>query len=133
MTTTALITGRDPARPDIFDSLRAGFAAVAAQARDVRIDYARLAAYAGELPDKPPANVLDVTHHYVGPPEAMAAYILALDSLNFGSGYKPLLKGEGWRMVQGSLYFTISTRLKEYFEQDGPLTASPWPTSTARK
>jgi hypothetical protein len=108
---------------DIFDALREGFAFVQSRAAQVKIDEARLAAFADSLPGKPPGNVLDVTHHYVGRPEDTAAYILALDSINFGSGYRPHLQQEGWRMEGDSLYFTLSTRLKEYYEQRGPLSA----------
>jgi hypothetical protein len=108
---------------DIFDALREGFAFVAAQAENVYIDNTRLAAFTAVLPSKPPGNVLDVTHHYVGRPEDTAAYILTLDAINFGSGYRPHLVDEGWQMVGNSLYFTISTRLKEWYEQRGPLSA----------
>jgi hypothetical protein len=107
---------------DIFAALREGFAFVHAKASHVRINEDRLASFADALPSKPPGNVLDVTHHFIGPPEEMASYILTLDSINFGSGYKPLLVKEGWKTVNGSLYFTISTRLKEYFERRGPLS-----------
>ncbi len=108
---------------DIFDALREGFAFVHAKATHVRINEAQLASFADALPSKPPGNVLDVTHHFIGPPEETASYILTLDSINFGSGYKPLLMKEGWKTVNGSLYFTLSTRLKEYFERRGPLSA----------
>lgn len=116
-------TSARAAQPDIFDVLREGFAFVHAKATHVRINEDRLAAFADQLPSKPPGNVLDVTHHFIGPPEETASYILTLDSINFGSGYKPLLVKEGWKTVNGSLYFTISTRLKEYFERYGPLSA----------
>lgn len=113
----------DTAPADIFDALREGFAFVAVQAENVYIDATRLAAFADTLPAKPPGNVLDVTHHYVGRPEDTAAYILTLDAINFGSGYRPHLVEEGWKMVGNSLYFTLSTRLKEWCEQRGPLSA----------
>ena len=109
---------------DIFQSVREGFAAVAAQARHVKIRHDRIGAYADSLPPAPPANVFDETHHYLGSAEETAAYVLALDAINFGSGYKPLMVKEGWDLIDGSIYFTVSTRLKNEFERAAPWTAA---------
>ena len=111
-------------KPDIFQSVRNGFAAVAAQADHVKIRYDRIKAYADSLPSVPPANVFDETHHYLGSEEDTAAYVLALDAINFGSGYKPLMVKEGWSLIDGSIYFTVSTRLKNEFERAAPWSAA---------
>ena len=111
-------------KPDIFQSVRDGFAAVAAQADHVKIRYDRIDAYADSLPPAPPANVFDESHHYLGNEEDTAAYVLALDAINFGSGYKPLMVKEGWNLIDGSIYFTVSTRLKNEFERAAPWSAA---------
>jgi len=104
---------------DLFSAVRRGFAAVAAQADHVSINYDALPAYAAALPAVPHENALDEAHHYYGDAASTAAYILTLDSINFGSGYEPDLVAEGWALVDNSLYYTISTRLKQYFETHG--------------
>lgn len=121
MPNRALLRAMTTHKPDIFQSVRNGFAAVAAQATHVKIRYDRIDEYADSLPPAPPANVFDETHHYLGSEEDTAAYVLALDAINFGSGYKPLMVKEGWRLIDGSIYFTVSTRLKNEFER-----AAPW-------
>jgi len=92
-------------------------------AKHVKIREDRIAAYAATLPNAPPANVLDGQHHYSGDAEGTACYILALDSVNFGSGYQRHLVMEGWELIDDSLYFSISSRLKNFFDRHGPLTA----------
>jgi hypothetical protein len=109
---------------NIFTTIRTGFAAVAHAADHVKIRHDRLDTYAATLPPAPPQNLFDPEHHYEGDAESTAAYVLALDAINFGSGYKPLMKAEGWNMIDGSIYFTVSTRLKQEFENAAPLTAA---------
>jgi hypothetical protein len=108
----------------LFDSMRRGFEYVAGNARFVKIDYQRLASFVRELPDQPPKNVLDSSHHFFGSEEETAGYILTLDSINFGSGFMPGLADEGWKLVNNSIYYTVSTRLKEHFDHKGALSAS---------
>lgn len=109
-------------RRRIFDDIRQGYEFVAARAASVTIHRDRLAAYARALPAVPPDRLFDAAHHYDGGSyEDMAAYVFALDAINFGSGYEPHLVAEGWGLIDHSLYFTISTRLKHYFEHNGPL------------
>lgn len=114
-----------PPERDIFDGIRAGFAFVAGAARDVAIDMAALESCAAALPGKmDEAETFDGAHHYIGGTEEdTAAYVLALDAINFGSGYKPALKEEGWTPIDGSIYYGVSTRLKHRFESGGPMTA----------
>lgn len=113
-----MLTKTQP-QTSVFDDIRAGFAFVAEQARHVKINHDRLADYARSLPLRHPATVFDSEHHFVGTPESTAAYVLALDAVNFGSGYEPYLVSEGWSLVDQGIYFTLSTRLKKRFEQGG--------------
>lgn len=108
----------------LFDDVRYGFAFVAEQAQHVNIRHDRLLDYSAILPDKSLDNTLDAEHHFSSPSiEETASYIIMLDAINFGSGYAPLMAAEGWEMIDHSTYFTLSTRLKHYFEQHGVVTA----------
>ena len=105
-------------RSSIFQEIRQGFASVAAQASHVKIRHDRLENYANSLPSAlPPENVFDAEHHYQGDAEATCAYAMLLDAINFGSGYKLDMASEGWKLVEGSTYYSISTRLKDAFEK----------------
>lgn len=97
--------------------VRTACAAVAAQAGWVRIRHERLAAYAASLPVGGGASPqLDPEAHFVGSPEATAAFILQLDAINFGSGYFPHLA----KLPGRSGYFTIATHLANHFRRHGP-------------
>lgn len=109
---------------DIFQLVRDGFAAVAAVADHVKIRHDRIDAYADAMVPVPQDDVFDTDHHFIGNEKDTAAYVLALDAINFGSGYKPLMVGEGWNLVDGSIYFTVSTRLKNEFENAAPWNAA---------
>lgn len=114
---------------NIFDQIRDGFRFVAGAARHVHIREDRLAAYALSLQPRPPANTLDDDHHYSSTdPEGLAAYVLSLDAINFGSGYKFKLVEEGWALQEGSIYYTVSTALKNCFD-----TCGPWSAATLRR
>jgi hypothetical protein len=98
-----------------FDRIRSASAAVMDRACDVSIDRAALERLAEELSDGPPPPTINPAHHYVGEPPETLAFILALDAINFGSGYFPfLVKRPGL-----SGYFTMATSLKEEWEQEG--------------
>jgi hypothetical protein len=100
----------------VLDEIRAAAAHIADSAQFVRIQPARLSQYANELPIGEAANPqLDPEAHYVGEPDAMLAYVVVLDAINFGSGYFPWLRKRPGR----SGYFTVATSLKEYFERRG--------------
>jgi len=103
----------------IFDNVLAGFAEVAAIARHVKIREDIIEQYVSSLPVELLKDVLDAEHHFTGDAESTASYILMLDSINFGSGYKPHLLAEGAQLINKSIYLTLSTRLKIYFEQEG--------------
>ena len=105
---------------DVLDQIREGCAEVARRARSVRIDDARLRALAAELAATPaPASHLDPAHQDLGSAEATLAYVLALDAINFGSGWFPHLR----KRPGLSGYFTIATALRERFEAKGPWSA----------
>jgi putative queuosine salvage protein len=103
------------------DQVRAACARIAADARSVRIDLDVLAALD---PGPPPA--LDAERHYVeGEPADVATYVLALDAINFGSGWFPTLRkrrGPDGTAVSG--YFTVAWGLADRFRALGPWTAA---------
>lgn len=87
-------------------------AAIAQGARWVRIDEARM----GDVePGAPPA--LDPERHYLeGPREDVAAYLLTLDAINFGSGWFPTLR----KRPGCSGYYTVAWGLADHFRAHGP-------------
>jgi hypothetical protein len=99
------------------DDVRAACAEIAANARSVRID---LDALAGLDPGAPPE--LDAERHYLeGEPADVAAYVLALDAINFGSGWFPTLRkrrGPDGAAVSG--YFTVAWGLADRWRALGP-------------
>ena len=98
------------------DALRQACAAVAEQARHVRINRDAIPAYAASLP---PAPEPDPRLH-TGTIETRAAFWLTLDAINFGSGWFPTLRKRPGR----SGYFTIATGLRERFDRHGPWGAA---------
>ncbi len=99
----------------VLDDIRAAAADVAARARWVTIDRDRLVAYAAEL---------EVDHDDSGDPgrapladePSTALFVLALDAINFGSGYFPWLK----KLPGQSGYHTVATRFRSWFEAERP-------------
>jgi hypothetical protein len=94
------------------DRVRENAAAIAASAQHVRIDLDR----AGEIePGSPPE--LDPERHYLeGSREDVAAYLLALDAINFGSGWFPTLR----KRPGCSGYYTVSWALADQWRAHGP-------------
>jgi hypothetical protein len=107
------------------DDVRAHAAAVAEDASFVEIDVDRL----GDVePGPPPA--LDPERHYLeGPPEDVAAYLLALDTINFGSGWFPTLR----KRPGSSGYFTVAWALAERFRASAPWSNADLRALTARE
>jgi hypothetical protein len=108
------------------DDVRAACAEIAAGARSVRIDEARLAAYDGGAGDGAIVDPgLDPVRHYLeGAPADVAMYTLALDTINFGSGWFPTLRkrvdptaSPPTRTVSG--YFTVAWNLADRFRAGG--------------
>lgn len=117
------MTAEKVLKTDILDDVRLGFATIVQMVGAVRLRLDKLDDYAKTLRPVPEDRVYDTTHHFIGTPEETAAYTLVLDSINFGSGYKPFLQEEGWQCLDNSIYFTIASRLKVYFEKNGAPTA----------
>jgi len=105
------------ARP--FAAVREACAEVTASARHVEIDAGALARYGAALPLEALGSNPTTFPRLGSEVEALAAYALCLDAINFGSGWFPqLAKPPGL-----SGYRTIETRLRERFERTGPFTA----------
>jgi hypothetical protein len=104
---------------ELSDRVRAACAQIAAGARSVSIDLDALEALD---PGAPPE--LDAERHYLeGEPDAVATYLLALDAINFGSGWFPTLRkrrGPDGKAVSG--YFTVAWGLADRFRALGPWT-----------
>src|SRR3954463_20766 len=96
------------------DEVRRHCATVAAGARWVAIDLEAL----GRIEPGPPP-VLDPERHYLeGPGVDVAAYLLALDAINFGSGWFPTLR----KRPGSSGYYTVAWALADRFREHGPWT-----------
>lgn len=106
---------------DVFERIRAACAEVAARARFVRIDEARLAARADALlRDPPPPPTWDARYHHVGSPESTLAFVVTWNAVNFGSGWFPVLRKRAG--LSGSL--TIVSALKDRFDARGAWSAA---------
>lgn len=108
----------------ICDQIRDRCRWVAERATHVRIDHDRLAAYATALPvealvDPTATTDSDPGRVGLGDAETTASFVVALDSINFGSGWFPTLR----KRPGMSGYHTIATSLREHVEATGPLTA----------
>ena len=100
----------------ICDEVRASCATIAARARSVTIDLDAL-----DRVEPGPAPALDPELHYLeGAPEDVARYVLALDSINFGSGWFPELHKRERHGAPLSGYFTVAWALADRFRAHGP-------------
>jgi hypothetical protein len=98
----------------LLDEVRESCAAIAASARHVQIDLDALADIGAA-----PAPELDPERHYLeGTPEDVAGYMLALDTINFGSGWFPTLR----KRPGCSGYFTVAWALADRWRETGPLS-----------
>jgi hypothetical protein len=105
----------------IFQEIREGCRQVAEGAALVRIDEARLAEYARDLPvAEIGAATLDPATHYVGHGRDTLAFILVLDAINFGSGYFPHVQ----KRPGHSGYFTMAAGLNDWFLAEGVPSAA---------
>lgn len=110
--------GRQDSGGSLFDEIRAAAAEVTRRARDVRIDEERLDAFAAALAAAPIAyEDLDPMHDFVGEPERALAFTIALDAINFGSGWFPVLR----KRAGLSGYRSIATACRE-----SVLAGDPW-------
>jgi hypothetical protein len=94
------------------EQVRANAAAIARSARYVSIDLDRLSSV-----EPAPPPVLDPERHYLeGSREDVAAYLLVLDSINFGSGWFPTLA----KRPGCSGYSTVAWALADRWRAEGP-------------
>jgi hypothetical protein len=94
------------------EQVRANAAAIAGSARYVSIDMDRL-----DSVEAAPPPVLDPERHYLeGSREDVAAYLLVLDSINFGSGWFPTLR----KRPGCSGYYTVAWALADRWRAEGP-------------
>lgn len=94
------------------DQVREGCRSIAESARFVSIDLDRIV----EL-DPGPLPELDADRHYLeGTPEDVGDYMLALDTINFGSGWFPTLR----KRPGCSGYFTVAASLADRWRSVGP-------------
>ncbi len=101
---------------DVLGQVVPSCARVAAAARHVRIADERIDEYARVLLDETPPPLDDPARRPHGSPEQTAAYVLALDAVNFGSGWFPDL----WGVPPGGGYFLLARAL----ETAEPITAA---------
>ncbi|HEX2414131.1 MAG TPA: queuosine salvage family protein [Thermoleophilaceae bacterium] len=99
----------------LLDEIRESCAGVVAGARHVKIDLAALSA----LEPAEPAGLDPERHYLEGTREDVAAYLLALDSINFGSGWFPTLR----KRPGCSGYYTVAWALADRWRESGPWTA----------
>jgi hypothetical protein len=97
------------------DEVRSSCAAIASSARHVRIDLERVDSI-GPLHGSIPAGLDPERHYLEGSREDVAAYLLALDSINFGSGWFPTLR----KRPGSSGYYTVAWALADRFRSRGP-------------
>jgi Potential Queuosine, Q, salvage protein family len=109
------------------EHVRTSAAQIARSAQSVQIDVARLGAYDPDPGDGGGPVVSDpgldpVRHYLEGAPGDVALYTLALDTINFGSGWFPTLSKRvdpaTGRSVSG--YFTVAWNLADAFRVEGP-------------
>jgi hypothetical protein len=102
--------------PGLCDEVRAACAQVAAAARWVRIDPDALTRV-----EPGPAPALDPVSHYLeGTPQDVATYLLAVDAVNFGSGWFPTLR----KRSGCSGYVTVAWAIADRFRADGAWTTA---------
>ncbi len=106
-------------RVGLCDDVRAGCAAIAAEARWVTIDPDALSRVE---PGPPPPH--PNPHTFGGTPEDVALFTLTLDSINFGSGWFPTLR----KRPGLSGYRTVAAALTEQAR-----AAGPWPAAHLRE
>jgi hypothetical protein len=105
----------------VFEEIRDGCRQVAEHATRVRIDDARLADYARDFPVAEIGTAtLDPATHHVGKGKDTLAFILALDAINFGSGYFPHVR----KRPGHSGYFTMAAGLNDWFQAEGAPSAA---------
>lgn len=98
---------------------------VASQAGAVKVHEDRIEAYAADiLSSYPIITGLDPEHHFLSQtsPVATASFVLALDSVNFGSGYFPAVQALGVDFE----YNHVASSLKNAFAESRLNTPEKW-------
>ena len=96
----------------------------------MRIDADRLGPYAAALPDTADVPGLDPDCHYVeGQREAVSAFCLCVEAINFGSGWWPTIRKRPGR--SGSM--TMAAGLTDRFRVHGPFASEELITLDARE
>src|SRR4051794_18050850 len=93
------------------DDVRANAAVIAESAQHVRIDLEKV----GEIEPGPPPDLDPERHYLEGSREDVAAYLLTLDAINFGSGWFPTLR----KRPGCSGYYTVSWALADHWRANG--------------
>jgi hypothetical protein len=107
--------------PDLLDDIRAGAARVSDAAHWVHIDHDRLDQYADAFPSqRADAGEPDPGRTRAGDDESTASFVIALDAINFGSGYFPYIR----KRPGMSGYFTVATSLRDHVDAHGPITTA---------
>ncbi len=104
----------------LLEEVRSSCAQIATHAQWVRIDTDAIAddgaleKIAAPAPEESAATLDPVRHYLEGEPADVADYLLALDAINFGSGWFPTLRKrlDGGEPVSG--YFTVAWGLADY-------------------
>jgi putative queuosine salvage protein len=107
--------------PDLLDDIRATAARVSDEAGWVHIDHDRLNQYADSFPSgSADISEPDPGRTRAGDDETTASFVIALDAINFGSGYFPYIR----KRPGMSGYFTIATSLRDHVDTHGPVTTA---------
>ncbi len=100
----------------LLDGIRSACAEVTHRAGSVSIDGAALEAFARRLAGEDWApDDFDPAHEFEGDASETLAFVIALDAINFGSGWFPVLK----KRPGMSGYRTIAAACRERFEIEG--------------
>ena len=105
---------------DLTDRVRSGCREIAERAHSVAIDSERLAMLEAEAVAIEPAPLDPERHYLEGTREDVASYLLALDSINFGSGWSPTLR----KRPGCSGYYTVAWALADRWRSPGPWSAA---------
>jgi hypothetical protein len=105
---------------NLFEQIRKTCRDVAASASWVHVNSDHIPAYAASLPMQTTISTeLDPKCHCLGQEEKTVAFLLTLDTINFGSGYFPHLR----KRPGLSGYFSIASSLNDVYNNQGCLSA----------
>ena len=106
---------------NLIEQARRACEEVAAKATRVQINYDQIPIYAASLPVQTAVSAeLDPGSHYLGQEEKTVAFLLTLDTINFGSGYFPHLR----KRPGMSGYFSIASSLNDVYKNHSCLSAA---------